>query len=74
VLGNRREDVGFVTLGYADGVIGNIRVSWADPNKIREVVAVGSGRRVVFDDLNDVEGVSVRGVHRLDPQRHKTLL
>ena len=59
VLGNRREDVGFVTLGYADGVIGNIHVSWADPNKVREVVAVGSGRRVVFDDLNDVERIRV---------------
>ncbi len=58
-LGNSREDVGFITLGYADGVIGNIHVSWADPNKVREVVAVGSGRRVVFDDLNDVERIRV---------------
>jgi predicted dehydrogenase len=39
-------------------------VSWADPNKVREVVAVGSRRRVVFNDLNDVERVRVfeRGV------------
>ncbi len=59
VLGNQREDVGFITLGYADGVIGNIHVSWADPNKVREVVAVGSRRRVVFDDLNDVERIRV---------------
>ncbi len=59
VLGNPREDVGFMTLGFADGVIGNIHVSWADPNKVREVVAVGSGRRVVFDDLNDLERVRV---------------
>ena len=44
--------------------IGNIHVSWADPNKVREVVAVGSRRRVVFDDLNDAERVRVyeRGV------------
>ncbi len=59
VLGNNREDVGFITLGYAHGVIGNIHVSWADPNKVREVVAVGSGRRVVFDDLNDSERIRV---------------
>ena len=59
VLGNSREDVGFITLGYAGGVIGNIHVSWADPNKVREVVAVGSGRRVVFDDLNDVERIRI---------------
>ncbi len=59
VLGHSREDVAFITLGYADGVIGNIHVSWADPNKVREVVAVGSGRRVVFDDLNALEHVRV---------------
>ncbi len=59
VLGSLREDVGFITLAYAGGVIGNIHVSWADPNKVREVVAVGSGRRVVFDDLNDMERIRV---------------
>jgi len=64
VLRNTREDVGFVTLGYANNVIGNIHVSWADPNKVREVVVVGSRRRVVFDDLNNLERVRIfeRGV------------
>ena len=57
VLGNPREDVGFVTLGYGNEVIGNIHVSWADPNKVREVVVVGSRQRVVFDDLNDLERI-----------------
>ena len=57
VLRNRREDIAFVTLGYSNDVIGNIHVSWADPNKVREVVAVGSRRRVVFNDLNDAERV-----------------
>lgn len=57
VLRSTREDVVFATLGYDEGVLGNIHVSWADPNKVREVVAVGSRRRVVFDDLNDVERV-----------------
>lgn len=64
VLKTEREDIAFATLGYQNGVIGNIHVSWTDPNKVREVVAVGSRRRVVFDDLNDVERVRVfeRGV------------
>ena len=45
-------------------MVANIHVSWADPNKVREVVAVGSRRRVVFNDLNDAERVRVfeRGV------------
>ncbi len=59
LLENPREDVGFLTLGYRDGVIGNVHVSWADPNKVREVVAVGSRRRVVFNDMNDLERVRI---------------
>ena len=64
VLKTNREDIAFATLGYTHDVIGNIHVSWADPNKVREVVAVGSRRRVVFDDLNDAERIRVyeRGV------------
>ena len=57
VLGNRREDVGFVSLGYPDGIVGHIHVSWADPFKVRELVIVGSERRVAFNDLNPFEPV-----------------
>jgi len=57
VLKTSRDDIAFATLGYRNGVVGNIHVSWSDPNKVREVVAVGSRRRVVFNDLNDVERV-----------------
>ena len=64
VLRTSREDIAFATLGYSNEVLGNIHVSWTDPNKVREVVAVGSRRRLVFNDLNDVERVRVfeRGV------------
>jgi predicted dehydrogenase len=59
VLRNCREDVGFITLGYENNVVGHIHVSWADPNKVREVVVVGSEKRIVFNDLNGVEQVRV---------------
>ena len=62
VLGNCREDVGFISVGYhgdrAD-IVGHIHVSWADPNKTRELVVVGSDRRVVFNDLNGIEQMRV---------------
>ena len=69
VLKTNREDIAFATLGFKNDVVGNIHVSWADPNKVREVVAVGSRRRVVFDDLNNVERVRVfeRGVSAGEP-------
>lgn len=59
VLRNCREDVGFIILGYPNGVLGHIHVSWAEPNKVREVVVVGSDRRIVFNDLDPVEQVRI---------------
>lgn len=58
-LHNNREDVGFITLSYPQGIVGNIRVSWIDSNKVREVVVVGSKKRVVFDDLNNLEKIRI---------------
>jgi predicted dehydrogenase len=68
VLGNCREDVGFITLGYRNNCLGHIHVSWADPNKTREVVAVCSDKRIVFNDLKGVEQVRVfeKGVKALE--------
>ena len=59
VLGNSRDDVGFVSLGYPGNVLAHVHVSWADPDKAREVVVVKSDCRILFDDLNGVEQVRV---------------
>ena len=48
-----------VGCGYSSGVVGHIHVSWAEPNKVREVVVVGNNMRIVFDDINPVERVRV---------------
>jgi predicted dehydrogenase len=70
VLGNCRNDVGFISLGYPDNVLAHIHVSWADPDKAREVVVVKNDKRIVFDDLNGVEQVRVweKGVVPLDQE------
>lgn len=59
VLHNCREDVGFISLGYRDDVVGHIHVSWADPHKTRELVVVGADRRIAFNDMNALEQVRV---------------
>jgi predicted dehydrogenase len=46
-------------LTYANGIVGHIHVSWADPQKVRQVVIVGSQKRIVFDDVNTLEQVRV---------------
>jgi predicted dehydrogenase len=58
-LRNGREDVGFVSLGYPGGTVAHVHVSWAEPNKVREVVVVGSDNRVVFNDVDPLEPVRV---------------
>jgi predicted dehydrogenase len=70
VLRNEREDVGFVSVGYPGGIVAHIHVSWADPNKTREVVVVGSEKQVVFNDLNQLEQVRLfsRGVTAVPPE------
>ena len=45
--------------GYPGGIARHIHVSWADPNKVREVVVVGSDSRIVFNDLDPLERVRV---------------
>jgi len=70
VLRNCREDVGFISLGYPGNLLGHIHVSWADPDKAREVVVVKADSRIVFNDLNGVEQVRVfeKGVSTLEPE------
>ncbi len=67
-LRSRNADVGFVTLGYPNDVVAHLHVSWADPSKVRELVVVGSRRRIVFDDTNATERVKVykKGVTHFD--------
>lgn len=54
-----REDVGFIHLRYPGDILGSIHVSWVEPQKVREVVAVGSQQRIVFDDLNPQERIRI---------------
>jgi predicted dehydrogenase len=70
VLRNCRDDVGFISLGYPDNVLAHVHVSWADPDKAREVVVVKSDKRIVFNDLNGVEQVRVfeKGVSTVEQE------
>lgn len=56
---NPQVDVAFITLGYPDNVVGHIHVSWADPNKVRDVTVVGSQRRIYLNDMDPQEPVRI---------------
>lgn len=59
LMSRTREDLAFITLGYPNEVVANIHVSWFDPNKVRELVVVGSNQRIVFNDLDAIEPVRI---------------
>jgi predicted dehydrogenase len=62
-------DVVFVDLGYADGCIVHLELSWLAPTKLRRTVLVGSQKMVVYEDTSP-EQVRVfdRGVDAIEPQ------
>jgi predicted dehydrogenase len=62
-------DVVFVDLGYEDGSLFHVELSWLAPTKLRRTVLVGAKRMVVYEDTSS-EQVRVfdRGVDVVDPQ------
>jgi predicted dehydrogenase len=63
------EDVAFMTIHFADGVMAHIHVSWLDPHKDRKLTVVGSKKMAVFDDTQSAEKIWIydKGVDtRLD--------
>ena len=53
------EDVAFMTLFFSGGRMGEIHVSWLDPNKERKTVVVGSNKMLVFDDMEATEKIRI---------------
>lgn len=63
------EDVAFMTIHFAGGVMAHIHVSWLDPHKDRKLTVVGSKKMAVFDDTQSAEKIWIydKGVDtRLD--------
>ncbi len=52
-------DVAYLSLFFADGVMADIRVSWLDPNKIRQITVVGSKKMLVYDDIEPKDKVKI---------------
>ncbi len=62
-------DVVFVDLGFPDGCLVHVELSWLAPTKLRRTVLVGSEKMVVYEDTGS-EQVRIfdRGVDPIDPQ------
>jgi len=58
-LQNDIEDVAFITISYPEKILGNIYVSWLDPQKVRQITVVGDKKMAVWDDLNNFEPIRI---------------
>lgn len=52
-------DAIFADLYFPSGRLGHIHASWLDPNKIRQLVLVGSERMAVFDDIEPSQKLKI---------------
>ena len=53
------EDVTNMSLDFKDGGFATIQSSWLDPNKVREMIIVGSKRMIVYDDTQPLEKIKI---------------
>jgi predicted dehydrogenase len=62
----RIEDVVFLTMEFASGVLAHVQLSWLDPHKERKLTVVGAKKMVVFDDMEPREKLRIydKGVER----------
>lgn len=60
------EDVVFLTMEFASGVLAHVQLSWLDPHKERRLTIVGARKMVVFDDMEPREKLRIydKGVER----------
>jgi predicted dehydrogenase len=53
------EDVTNMSLDFENGGFATIHSSWLDPNKVREMIIVGSKRMIVYDDNEPLEKIKI---------------
>ena len=60
------EDVVFLTMDFASGVLAHVQLSWLDPHKERRLTVVGAKKMAVFDDMEPREKLRIydKGVDR----------
>lgn len=60
------EDIVFITVRFASGVMANIHLSWLDPCKSSRITVIGEKKMIVFDDAETLEKVKVynKGVNQ----------
>jgi predicted dehydrogenase len=52
-------DVAYLTVNFPNDIMANLRMSWLDPCKIRQITIVGSKKMIVYDDIEPLDKVKI---------------
>ena len=52
-------DVVYATMKFPGSIMANMRLSWLDPRKTRQITVVGSKKMVIYDDVRSLEKIKV---------------
>lgn len=65
IRGSGKEDLAYLTVRYAKGLIAHVHVNWLAPMKIRQILIGGGKRMIVYDDTNPSEKIKLydKGAH-----------
>ncbi len=53
------EDIVYTLLKFPGNVLAHLRLSWLDPQKIRQITVVGSKKMVIYDDVSALEKIKI---------------
>src|SRR5262249_29740923 len=57
VAGYQHENIAYITVHFASGLLGHFHVNWLAPVKIRQMLLGGRQRLLVYDDMDPSEKV-----------------
>lgn len=66
------EDVTNMTIDFRNGTFTVIQNSWLDPNKVREMIFVGTKKMLVYDDLEQTEKIKIYDKRVKTPPHYDT--
>jgi len=66
------DDVSFMIMRFAGGLLAHVHVSWLDPGKVRRMTVVGSSKMAVYDDTSAEARVKLfdKGIDRQNIDRN----
>jgi predicted dehydrogenase len=57
--GSRHENIAYITMRYPNSFLAAVHVNWLAPAKVRRTILGGSGKMVVYDDMEPTEKIKI---------------